>query len=37
MQEKPHLAGKEMPNDLNDDLLVLVWGLVSGHDDLRAR
>lgn len=27
------LTGKEMPNDFNDDLLVLVRGLVSWHND----
>lgn len=27
------LTGKEMPNDFNDDLLVLIRGLVSWHND----
>lgn len=31
------LAGKEMPDDFNDDLLVLIWGLVSWHDDFCTR
>lgn len=34
---KPYLAGKEMPNDFDDDLLVLVRGLVSRHNDFCAR
>lgn len=34
---KPYLTGKEMPNDFDDDLLVLVWGLVSRHNNFCAR
>lgn len=33
----PYLAGVEVPDDLHDDLLVLVGGLVPRHHHLRCR
>ncbi len=32
-----YLAGKEMPTDFHEDLVVLVWSLVPRYDDLSAR
>ena len=35
-QDATHLAGKEVPTDFNKDLVVLIWSLVTWHNDLSA-